>query len=277
MSWKKILIVPNVMRLQRRAPKDVSTRWDEYWAGVRETGSHGDVLWDPDSPVEAQRYLDELRRHSDLDLPVVDVGCGNGRITRMLAATFPSAVGVDLAPHAISRAEEESRGISNLTFRALDMTAPAAGRQLAAELGEVNVLVRGVFHILDRSQRLAMAANLRDLLGRQGTLLLAETNFPGSLLAYLEYLGATSTWLPKPLERAITTGISRPSRFGEAQLAACFPADQWQLLLAETTCIETVPMRGLDGPETLPGFLAVLQTRPREMSESSPAASAPRS
>lgn len=270
MGWKKILIIPRVMTLQRRAPKAVSTRWDKYWASVGETGTHGDVIWDVESPLEAQRYLAHLRQHSDLSLPVVDVGCGNGRLTRALAEVFPTALGVDLAPHAITRANEESRGISNLEFRALDMTAPGAGKRLATELGEANVFVRGVLHVLDPSARRAMAGNMRDLLGAGGTLLLAETNFPGSALDYIAYLGATPTWLPKPLERAIGAGIPRPSRFGSAELAECFPAAQWQSLVKETTLIETVPMRGLSEPESLPGFLAVLRTRPDVKSNPAP-------
>lgn len=261
MSWKKFLIVPKVVRLQRGAPKDVGTRWDQYWAAVRRTGAGGDVIWDADSPLEAQHYLDRLRQHSDTSLPVIDVGCGNGRFSRALADAFPFVLGVDLAASAITRAAEESPGISNMAFRSLDMSAPGAGRELAAEFGEMNVFVRGVFHVLDRSERHAMAGNLRDLLGARGTLLLAETNFPGSSLSYLEYLGVTPTRLPQPLERAISSGIPRPSPFGNAELAECFPANQWHLLVTETTVIYTVPMRGLHEGETLPGLLAVIRTQ----------------
>lgn len=261
MSWRKFLIIPKVISLQRRAPREVGTRWNEYWASVRQTGAHGDVLWDADSPREAQRYLSLLRQHSDMSLPIIDVGCGNGRLTRMLADTFPFALGVDLAPNAVTRAAEESHGIGNLAFRSLDMTAPAVGQQLAAELGDANVFVRGVFHVLDRSARQTMAANLRDLLGVRGTLLLAETDFPGSSLDYLEQLGATPTHLPRPLERAIAAGIPQPTRFGNVEFAGCFPADQWQPLVTEATVIGTVPMRGMDDPGTVPGFLAVLRAR----------------
>jgi SAM-dependent methyltransferase len=261
-SWKKLLLIPKMIRLQRDAPEEVSTQWEGYWANVEQTGTHGDVLWDAESPLEAQLYLDHLRQHSDTSLPVIDVGCGNGRLTRALLGVFPFALGVDLAPSAITRAAQESRGISNLAFRSLDMTAPGSGRELAGEFGEANVFVRGVFHVLDRSERRAMAGNLRDLLGPRGTLLLAETNFPGNSLDYLEYLGATLTRLPPPLERAISAGIPRPTRFGNVELADCFPANQWHLLVTETTVIYTVPMRGLDEREALPGFLAVIRTRP---------------
>jgi SAM-dependent methyltransferase len=260
-SWKKFLVIPKMIRLQRDAPEEVSTQWEGYWASVEQTGTHGDVVWDAESPLEAQLYLDLLRQHSDTSLPVIDAGCGNGRFTRALVDVFPFALGVDLAPSAITRAAQESRGISNVAFRSLDMTVPGAGRELTAELGEANVFVRGVFHVLDRSERRAMASNLRDLLGTRGTLLVAETNFPGSSLDYLEYLGVTPRRVPRPLERAIRAGIPRPSRFGNVELADCFPANQWHLLVTETTVIYTVPMRGLNEREALPGFLAVINTR----------------
>ena len=267
MSWKRFLILPNVLWLQRHAPKDVSTRWDAYWASISRTGEHGDVLWDTESATEAQRYLEELRRHCDLTLPIVDAGCGNGRFTRMLADVFPFSLGVDLAPHAITRANDESRGIPNLEFRAVDLRAPMAGTTLAAELGEANVLVRGVFHTLDRSDRQLMAENLRHILGARGTLLLAETDFPGSILEYLQHLGATPTTLPKPLERAITTGIPRPAHFGSAEMTECFPADQWDVLVSERTLIETVPLLTSSQPESLPGWLAILRPRQPEPSK----------
>lgn len=264
MAWKKFLILPRVISLQRRAPGAVGTRWEDYWASVRQTGTDGDVLWDTESPLEARLYLDLLRQHSDLGLPVIDVGCGNGRLTRILAGVFPYALGVDLATNAITRAAEESRGsgISNLAFRSLDMATPGAGERLAAEFGETNVFVRGVFHVLDKPTRLAMAQNLRHLLGDGGTLLLAETNFPGSCLDYLEYLGATPTRLPGPLERAISAGIPRPSHFGDEELAECFPTSLWQRLVTESTPIDTVPMRPLGESDAVPGFLAILRTRP---------------
>lgn len=261
MSWKRLVILPNVLWLQRHAPKEVSTRWDAYWGSISRTGEHGEVLWDTESATEADRYLEELQRRCDLTLPIVDAGCGNGRFTRLLAHVFPFTLGVDLAPHAIALAKEESRGIPNLAFRAVDLTAPLVGTQLAAELGEANVLVRGVFHTLDRRDRQVMAENLRDVLGARGTLLLAETDFPGSILEYLQHLGATPTSLPKPLERAITSGIPRPTHFGSAEMAECFPADEWDVLVSERINIETVPLRTSDEPEALPGWLAILRPR----------------
>lgn len=252
--------MPHVIGQAIRAPRDKSTRWDRFWAATTVTGDAGDVLWDPSATDEVQQYVDQLLNHADADLPVVDVGCGNGRFTRAIAARFPRAVGVDLSQSAVHLAEQESSGIDNVGFQALDMTDPGAGRRLRAELGECNVFIRGVLHVLSIQDRRKMSANLHELTGTSGTLLLAETNFTGSLLGYFESLGAGARGIPGPLARAISAGLPRPSAFAGAQLDDVFPRSQWDRVLVGGTDIRTVPMSGAGRPDTVPGFLAVLRT-----------------
>ena len=254
--------MPHVIRQAVRAPRDVSTRWDKYWAATTATGDRGDVLWDSSQSDEAQRYVDELAAHADTGLPVVDVGCGNGRFTRALARRFPRAVGIDLSAHAVALAQRETSGPEDVEFRAVDMTVPGAGRALADELGGCNVFVRGVLHVLDPAPRRQMAANMADLLGAGGTLLMAETNFSGSLMGYFESLGASARGIPAPLARAISAGLPRPSPFADAEMRDCFSDERWETVLVGTTVINTVPMRTLDTPDSVPGYLAVLRTRP---------------
>lgn len=260
MSWQRALLVPRVARLAMRAPKDVRTRWDGYWASVRATGAGGDVLWDPGGEREVQHYLHQMRLHMDARLPVVDVGCGNGRFTRALAGLFPFALGVDLSPHAVTRAEEESAPGSSVAFLALDMTIPDAGARIRAETGESNVFVRGLFHVLDPAARLATARNLRHLLGRHGRLLLAETDFKGSSLSYLEHLGARPAGMPAPLERVISFGLPQPSHFGPRELAESFPGTEWETFASGATTIEATFLRD-DEPALIPGYFAVLGAR----------------
>lgn len=239
-----------------RAPRDIASRWDRYWAGVQTTGDGGDVLWDSSSSDEARRYLDLLVAHADPDLPVIDVGCGNGRFTRALASRFPRALGADLSPHAIDRAREESGDVANVEFRAVDMVGPDAA-QLG---GPYNVFVRGVLHVLDAPARRRLASNIGDLLGARGTALIAETNYPGPILGYLESLGAGPRGLPHPLARAISSGLPGPSPFGEAELDDSFPPARWErVLVDERSRITTVPMSRADTPDTIPAFLAVLR------------------
>ena len=105
------------------------------------------------------------------DLPVIDIGCGNGRFSRLLAGSFPKVLGIDISAHAVRRAEEESGEADNVTYRVLDASAAGAGQKLFEELGEANVFMRGVFHVFDAGQRERAVADLRDIVGRRGAVI----------------------------------------------------------------------------------------------------------
>jgi SAM-dependent methyltransferase len=262
MGWKRALIVPHLLRWGVRAPREVDTRWDRYWAGIGATGDGGDVLWDASGSDEPDRYAGLLAAHADPDLPVVDVGCGNGRFTLALAARFPRVVGVDLAPHAVALARAEAAGAPGAEFRVVDMTGPGAGRRLRAELGECSALVRGVLHVLDPAARRRLAVNVGDLVGPRAAVLVAETDHRGPVLGYLEHLGAGPRGLPAPLARVIAAGLPRPAPFGAAELADCFPAARWERLLTDAAAeISVVPMRRPGVAQTVPGHVALLRPR----------------
>ena len=109
MSWQKYLLLPQVIWHAVRAPKGEVTTWERYWGDIDRTGEHGEVLWDAGIEPEMRHAREWLLRYADRTLPLVDVGCGNGRRTRALAPAFPSALGVDLSARAIERARAESR------------------------------------------------------------------------------------------------------------------------------------------------------------------------
>lgn len=263
MRWSRALLLLHVIRLARRAPRDRSSRWDRYWAEVRDTGDNGDVLWDASGAGEAQRYLDLLAEHADPALPVVDIGCGNGRLTRRLADRFGHAVGVDLSPHAVARAVRETPpGHGRAEFRCADMTEPGAGARLAAELGECTVFVRGVLHVMPAVARRALAATVRDLVGDRGVVLVAETNHPGPLLGYLENLGAGPRGLPGPLARAISAGLPRPGPCGDAEIDDAFPPARWVRLHTDAEARIVTALVGPGGTAgTIAGHVAVLRPR----------------
>jgi SAM-dependent methyltransferase len=255
------MILLQVIRASRGAPRGDPAAWDRYWAGVTATGDGGDVLWDASSSDEPDRYINLLVAHAaDPDLPVIDIGCGNGRFTRALAARFPRAVGTDLSAHAVARARAESAGTPRCEFRVEDMTAPDSGRRLADELGNTNALIRGVLHVLDAQHQHQLAAAIADLLGTRGTLLIAETNHPGPLLGYLQRLGARPSGLPPALQRALAAGLPRPAHFGPTELDRCFPAHRWARLHTDTSStISTVPGSPEHRITPVRGYLAVLR------------------
>jgi SAM-dependent methyltransferase len=244
-----------------RASGDAAKAWEQYWGSIQRTGPGGDVLWDAGSEAELSQSLERVLAHMDRALPILDVGCGNGRHTRALAPHFPAAHGLDLSSLAIEKARQESRDVANVSYRVLDASLPGAGRRLADELGEVNAYVRGVFHILDHSHRLGLVRNLRDLLGRRGVLFLLETAHEGSPLDYLQSLGAKATAIPAPLQRCIESGVRAPEAFDERMFRKYFPADAWETLACGKTVIHGVPMSGRGALEQIPGFFALVRSR----------------
>ncbi|MFC5063356.1 class I SAM-dependent methyltransferase [Actinomycetospora atypica] len=269
-GWSRALLVPQVVRLGRRAPRVTSTRWERYWASTGATGDDGDVLWDSSTPGEAQHYLELLAAHADPRLPIVDLGCGNGRFTRALARHYPRVLGVDVAPAAITRARAETDGPGtpdprrDVRFRAIDATAVGSGRRLREEVGgDAHVFIRGVLHVLDDDARQRLVATVRALVGSSGTVLVAETNHRGSALSYLESLGATPRGMPAPLARAISSGLPTPRPFGIDELNACFPPGRWEAVRTERDAeITVVPLRRHGVPEHVPALVAVLRPRP---------------
>ncbi|WP_437734580.1 methyltransferase domain-containing protein [Sorangium sp. So ce1335] len=295
--WRRALLVPTLVRAGLRALRARGGAWDRYWSSVRQTGPDGEVLWDGDSAEERDWLVGLARRAMDSALPLVDIGCGNGRYTRALAPWFTAALGVDVSAQAVARAERETRaapeapdrtsaapapvspgaapapvspgavprGISALprvSFRVLDMTEAGAGARLGAEVGAANVFVRGLFHTLDAAQRGRLAESCRALVGERGTLLLVETDFPGSALAYLEFLGARGGDYPAPLLRCLEAGLPPPSRFGARELALCFPEASWEHVEAGSAELRSAAMRPGQTSTRIPAFFAVLRARP---------------
>ena len=259
MGLGKLLILPQLIWYGARAPRDQGQAWDRYWSGIARTGAGGEVLWDAASAEELDGVRARVLARMAPGRPVVDIGCGNGRFSRLLAAHFPRVLGIDVSAHAVARATEESRGVDNVAFRVLDASVAGVGRELADELGEANVLMRGVFHVFEPEQRERAVANLRDLMGEQGVVYFAETNYEGDPLDQLVAQGATATTMPEPLRRCIAAGIKPPRHFGDAQLRALFPPAQWETLESGPMTMRGVPLTAKGEFEPIPSFYAMVR------------------
>ena len=243
-----------------RGPRDTGPAWERYWAGIERTGSGGDVLWDADSGDELAWCVEQAAAHLDTTLPVIDVGCGNGRYVRALAGLFPAAYGVDVSASAIDRAAAETT--EKISYRVVDAAQPAAARDLANEVGPANVFVRGVLHVLDDAARAGFAQSAAVLTGAGGVLFLMEPAYAEESFGYLGFVGGArgrAAALVAPLERA---GVGHSIRFGDAELDAFFPSSQWKRLASGPVELHAIDPDSDASALRLPGYYAILRRQP---------------
>ena len=110
-----VRLAARVAALSLHRPSRPDRRWDAFWRGVSQGSLREPVIWDAAPGAgneEIRHHLQVMAGAMDTSLPVIDLGCGNGTITRRLADIFPSVLGVDVSP----------RGRGSRAFRA------AAGR-----------------------------------------------------------------------------------------------------------------------------------------------------
>jgi SAM-dependent methyltransferase len=256
-------LVAKVAALSLHRPSRPDRRWDAFWRGVSLGSLNEPIIWDAAPGAgneEIRHHLQAMASAMDTSLPLIDLGCGNAAITRRLAETFPSVLGVDVSPEAVAAAQSAHPHVPGLSFRSLDATQPAAAAGLWRELADANVFVRGVFHVLSRRRQARLAGSIEALLGTQGRIYLVETNVPGGALSYLRGLGATGEKIPGPLRQAISA-LPKPGHFGARQRSRVFPADRWTLIAEGATVLKTVPMETGGPPGSIPAYWAVLAPR----------------
>ena len=141
--------------------------WERWWSGIE--GAPGEIVWDADES-DLVADLGVIGAAFDRSLPLIDLGCGDGRQTRFLARYFDPVVGVDISTAAVERASRLENP-PHVSYRVLDASSPEAAEQLHAQMGDANVYVRGVLQALDPADRPNAIRSIRTLLGETGTLL----------------------------------------------------------------------------------------------------------
>jgi SAM-dependent methyltransferase len=257
-DWRKVLLVPRLILTSVGAPRSQPRAWERYWSTVRRAGPNGEVLWETGERAEFDQFAAQLREHADLTLPMVDLGCGSGWLMRAMADLAPRVVGIDASAAAVAHARRDGAA-AEVDFRVADITDPGLGERLGAELGEVNVHIRGVLHILPDERRGPVADTIAALLGTRGTLYICETNQAGDPLDYLIAQGARPTHLPAPVHRLIRSGVQPPRHLGPAELRKLFAPPGWRMLAHGPTEMYALPVEPGGPPQRIPAHFAVAQ------------------
>ncbi|MFE9684445.1 class I SAM-dependent methyltransferase [Streptomyces sp. NPDC006285] len=219
----------------------VTTRYREAWEGFwREAPTEqGAVLWDAEPSLTAKVHLALLEPFLGAPgLPLVDLGCGNGTQTRFLADRYPRVVGADLSAAALDHARLADPA-GQASYRLFDAAEKAEAEMLHAELGDVNVYMRGVLHQCEADDRQALVDGLATLVGDRGRAFVVElAEEAGALLRGLaQGPGGPPAKLAPVLRHGIAPGeVADAAVPGYLRTAGLVVLASGELPLATTEC-----------------------------------------
>ncbi len=248
------------LRLKNGDPREYDRHWEKFWKTVDKTGQDGHVVWDARVEIAAAEDLPRFQPYMDRTVPILDLGCGNGRQSRYLAKYFDKVIGADIAPSAIELARQETKEEKNVVYRVLDATHPEQAEAFHAEFGDMNVYVRTVMHVIQKVDRPRFVESLRVLAGERGVVYQIELT--SKALGALRSLPVKGRFgLPPLVERVVEHGAV-PVGFDGRERAELFPDAGWELLREEPDVpVKTIPM--VHGKEaTLPGTYLIVRNRP---------------
>ena len=228
--WQSVRLYSNLTLLQLINPnrRNYLAQWDNYWRDTQATGEQGNVLWDVSPELAAKIDMARFKNHINPALPLLDLGCGNGRQTRFLAQQVSQVIGVDVSAAAIALARQETIHQPNLTFRVLDATDPAEAKALHDKISDMNVYIRGVVHVIQKRDRPNFVASLSTLLGTKGVLY--QTEVDNEALPYFrKFPGDSASGLPALIHRVVKYGIT-PVGFNLNKLHEVYAPNLWTIL-----------------------------------------------
>ena len=209
----------------------VTSRYKEAWEGFwREApGEEGAVFWDAEPALTVGIHLALFEPHlTAAGLPVVDVGCGNGTQTRFLAHRYLRVLGVDLSAAALEHARRADPA-EQVEFRQVDAAERTEAEQLHAELGDVNVYMRGVLHQCDPADRGPLVEGVAALVGERGRAFVVELAEAAGTV--LRGLAQSADGPPPKLAPIFAHGIA-PGHVADAAVPG-YVADAGLTVLAE--------------------------------------------
>lgn len=230
------------------------TSWEKFWSTT--TGAPGEIFWDAAPAHAAQQDIALFKTYADPQLPLIDLGCGNGTQTRYLAGQFSRVVGTEISPAAV-RLAGGTNGAANVTYRVLDVLRPDDALALNREIGDANIYMRAVLHQLSPSDHETAVQSIERLLGKSGILYLVEL----SSAAEPFFAKLIADYGPPPgLARVFQHQIT-PGMLHEDSLTALFRSDQFTLLKSGPSHIRTVHSLPTGEVVEVPAFYAVLRRR----------------
>jgi SAM-dependent methyltransferase len=119
------------------------------------------AAWDRQARIDLDLYLYGVRRESLRTSDVLEIGCGVGRLAKILAPLVHSYTGLDISPGMLQEAEKRLAGVSNARFIETDglgVPSAAADRRYQLALAPavfihcpktvIDLIIRSTYQVL---------------------------------------------------------------------------------------------------------------------------------
>jgi SAM-dependent methyltransferase len=231
-----------------------ATSWEGFWSTL--SGTPGEIFWDADPAYAAQQDLVLFQDYADPQLPLIDLGCGNGTQTRFLADHFARVIGTEISPAAVQISQTKNAA-PNTSYRVFDVLCPDDAQALHEEIGDANLYMRAVLHQLSPADHATAIQSIERLLGRSGILYLVELSSAAEpYFAQLIQQYGPPPGLARVFQHQITPGMLH-----ENNLESLFPSDRFTLLGTGQSHIRTVHTLPTGEVVKVPAFYAILRRR----------------
>lgn len=231
-----------------------ATSWEGFWSTL--SGTPGEIFWDADPAYAAQQDLVLFQDYADPQLPLIDLGCGNGTQTRFLADHFARVIGTEISPAAVQISQTKNAA-PNTSYRVFDVLCPDDAQALHEEIGDANLYMRAVLHQLSPADHATAIQSIEQLLGRSGILYLVELSSDAEpYFAQLIQQYGPPPGLARVFQHQITPGMLH-----ENNLESLFPSDRFTLLGTGQSHIRTVHTLPTGEVVKVPAFYAILRRR----------------
>ena len=230
------------------------TSWERYWSTL--SGTPGEIFWDADPAHAAQQDLVLFQDYANPQLPLIDLGCGNGTQTRFLADHFARVIGTEISPAAVDIAQTKNAA-PTVSYRVLDVLCLDDAQAFHEEIGDANLYMRAVLHQLSPADHATAILSIERLLGMKGILYLIEL----SSAAEPYFTQLIKQYGPPPgLARVFQHEIT-PGMVNENDLEVLFPPNRFTLLRTGQSHIHTVHTLPTGEVVKVPAFYAILRPR----------------
>ena len=200
------------------------SNWDAYYESI---GSKTESIpWDVSPDLASVKDFERMKGFFNLDLPVVDIGCGVGTQTVFLNREFNRVMGTDVSDGAVKIARKKFKD-SGVEFRQLDVLNLDQVIDLHGELGDCNVYMRGTLQQILHGDRKAFSASMDILLGSEGRLYFVElsTEAQSFFLDLHRKLGG----LPPELKRVLAEKVTKMVGVGLEEVDRIFDKTKFKI------------------------------------------------